>query len=105
MIPAADAYDSTETDRELTPEPWVEYAACAGMDVNLFFPTPGNNTRQAVAVCNACPVRAECLEHALRVPERFGVFGGKSEKDRRRMRSERNRARPNPFGRALRSVQ
>ena len=65
---------------------WVAQAACAGMDAELFFPDQGQSAAEAKAVCRGCPVRFECREHAMRNGERFGVWGGLSERDRRRMR-------------------
>ena len=71
---------------------WREHAACLGADTDLWYPERGERTAEAKAVCAACPVRAECLAFALDNGEKFGVWGGKSERQRRRMRSERYRA-------------
>lgn len=76
----------------IEPEPWMDRALCTGL-VDLFFPPVGGESRwmvrQAKAVCEQCPVREECLEHALTTPETFGVWGGKSERERRAIRGER----------------
>ena len=58
--------------------PWAKEAACFGMDPNLFYPFPGDRqgVREAVAVCNRCEVRPDCLAYALRVHEKDGVWGG-----------------------------
>jgi WhiB family redox-sensing transcriptional regulator len=71
---------------------WLARAACRGMDPELFFPDRGESTEQAKAVCAACPVRAECLDHALTNVERFGIWGGLSERERRAIRRARTRA-------------
>lgn len=68
---------------------WAELANCAGVDPDLFFPERGESTTAAKEVCRACAVRVQCLDHALAVPERFGIWGGKSERERRRMRITR----------------
>ena len=68
---------------------WVEQAACAGVDPALFFPDRGASLADARQVCAGCPVRVECLEYALEAGEKFGVWGGTSEKERRAMRRQR----------------
>jgi WhiB family redox-sensing transcriptional regulator len=73
------------------PGPWINRAACTGIDPELFFPSRGESADPARAVCAGCPVRAECLDHALANVEMFGVWGGTSERERRAIR--RNRAR------------
>ena len=57
-----------------------------------FFPEKGGSTRQAKAVCLMCPVREVCLEYALDNEERHGIWGGVSERERRRMVKERGAA-------------
>ena len=73
------------------PMSWATKAACAGVDTALMFPGQGDDTRPAKAVCDGCPVRAECLDHALRHNENWGIWGGTSEKERRFMRRTRRR--------------
>ncbi len=75
-----------------------ELAACRGCDPNLFFPEHGGPTDDAKAVCMSCPVRVECLEFALQNVEKFGIWGGISERERRRLRRERgiSETRPRP---------
>lgn len=72
---------------------WMDLANCHRVDPVLFFPDRGASTREAKAVCNACEVREECLEYALAHGEKFGIWGGKSERERRTMRARRNRER------------
>ena len=47
---------------------------------------PGGSTREAKKICTGCEVKAECLEYALANDERFGIWGGLSERERRRLR-------------------
>jgi WhiB family redox-sensing transcriptional regulator len=61
-------------------------AACSGLDPDLFYPERGGSSRAALAVCATCPVRQDCLEHALAHGEVLGVWGGLSIKERKRLR-------------------
>jgi WhiB family redox-sensing transcriptional regulator len=72
---------------------WLTAAACRGMDPELFFPDRGEPTEPAKAVCAGCRVRGECLDYALANVERFGVWGGTSERERRTIRTQRLLAR------------
>ncbi len=72
---------------------WQENANCLGVDPDLFFPERGASTKEAKSVCGSCEVRPECLEYALANGEKFGIWGGLSERERRRLRRERARAR------------
>ncbi len=65
---------------------WQERALCAQTDPEAFFPEKGGSTREAKKVCTGCEVRAECLEYALANDERFGIWGGLSERERRRLK-------------------
>lgn len=65
---------------------WMLDAKCLDADPEAFFPEKGGSTREAKRICAACPVREECLDHALLNEERFGIWGGYSERERRRMR-------------------
>jgi WhiB family redox-sensing transcriptional regulator len=65
---------------------WQERALCAETDPEAFFPEKGGSTREAKKICTGCEVRAECLEYALTNDERFGIWGGLSERERRRLR-------------------
>lgn len=64
---------------------WRDRAACAGMDPALFFPEKGPGASIIKRVCARCPVRAECLEHAVDARERWGVWGGMAERERRKL--------------------
>lgn len=70
---------------------WQNYANCLGADTDLFFPERGSSTRKAKAICGECQVKLECLDFALDNGERFGIWGGLSERERRRVRHERSR--------------
>ena len=61
---------------------WQEEANCLGVDPDLFFPERGASTREAKAVCRSCEVRVDCLEYALAHGEKFGIWGGLSERER-----------------------
>ena len=65
---------------------WQERALCAQTDPEAFFPEKGGSTREAKKVCLSCDVRSECLEYALSKDERFGIWGGLSERERRKLK-------------------
>ena len=65
---------------------WQERALCAQTDPEAFFPEKGGSTREAKKVCVGCEVTAECLEYALAHDERFGIWGGLSERERRKLK-------------------
>ena len=68
---------------------WQRRANCMGVDPDLFFPDRGTSTREAKEVCRGCVVREECLEYAITHSEKFGIWGGLSERERRRIRRRR----------------
>jgi WhiB family transcriptional regulator, redox-sensing transcriptional regulator len=68
---------------------FMAFGACRGVDPDVFFPDRGESLEPAKRVCGDCAVRNECLEHALSTGERFGVWGGTSERERRRLRRQR----------------
>lgn len=72
---------------------WQDEANCLGVDPDLFFPERGASTREAKEVCRGCVVRVDCLESALANGEKFGIWGGMSERERRRVRRARVLAR------------
>ena len=91
--------DSSSTAEPMPASPWTALtpaddgwrldALCAETDPEAFFPEKGGSTREAKRVCTGCDVRAECLEFALANDERFGIWGGLSERERRRLRLQR----------------
>ena len=74
-----DLFDAVE-------EQWQDRALCAQTDPEAFFPEKGGSTREAKRICQGCEVKAECLEYALHNDERFGIWGGLSERERRRLK-------------------
>jgi len=65
---------------------WQERALCAQTDPEAFFPEKGGSTREAKRICLGCEVKDSCLEYALANDERFGIWGGLSERERRRLK-------------------
>ena len=65
---------------------WHAHAACSAANPSLFFPAHGESMEDAKAVCQACPVRSECLRYAIANGERYGIWGGQSAFERRRNR-------------------
>jgi len=65
---------------------WQERSLCAQTDPEAFFPEKGGSTREAKKVCASCDVRSECLDYALENDERFGIWGGLSERERRKLK-------------------
>lgn len=78
----------TLTDADHT---WWDEARCDGMPTRLFFPGLGESTSEAKEVCRGCPVRERCLEYALANGEKFGIWGGRSEAERKELRKLRRR--------------
>lgn len=72
-----------DTDHELS---WQADALCAETDPEAFFPEKGGSTREAKRICASCDVKQQCLEYALKNDERFGIWGGLSERERRKLR-------------------
>ena len=70
---------------------WRDHAACRGIDPELFYPVSDEEADPAKEICDLCPVRSACLEWALSVRERDGVWGGATERERRRMIRQRRR--------------
>jgi WhiB family redox-sensing transcriptional regulator len=66
---------------------WTAHAACKGSAAHLFFPGRGETHAPAKAVCRTCPVSDECLQYALDNSIKHGIWGGMSERERRRIRA------------------
>lgn len=77
-------------DDDDNPLSWQTDALCAQTDPEAFFPEKGGSTRDAKRICTTCEVKAQCLEYALQNDERFGIWGGLSERERRRIRRTRS---------------
>ena len=83
LASVVDIFSGTEDEGPLS---WQERALCAQTDPEAFFPEKGGSTREAKKVCASCDVRAECLDYALANDERFGIWGGLSERERRKLK-------------------
>lgn len=64
---------------------WWDSALCAQVDTEVFYPEKGASAAEAKRICWGCEVRTECLEDALKNRERFGIWGGTSERERRKL--------------------
>lgn len=71
---------------------WRQRAACRGIDPAVFYPASDEEAQPAKAICAQCPVRQPCLEYALVNRERDGVWGGATERERRRMVRQRRKS-------------
>ncbi len=71
---------------------WWDLGACRGLAASIFYPDDDDDAAVAKAVCAQCHVRANCLEHALTFREKAGVWGGATERDRRRIIRQRRRS-------------
>ena len=71
---------------------WWELGACRGLDAAIFYPDDDDEALDAKSVCATCHVQSMCLEHALSAREKAGVWGGATERDRRRILRQRRRS-------------
>jgi WhiB family redox-sensing transcriptional regulator len=67
---------------------WHKYALCAYSNPESFFPEKGGSTKEAKLVCKKCRVTVECLEWAITADEKHGIWGGMSERERRKYKKE-----------------
>ena len=70
---------------------WRNYGACNGLDPSIFFPESEEASDEALSICAECSVRVNCLEYALARREKEGVWGGATERERRRIIRQRRR--------------
>lgn len=82
-VPGTEAYVGDDN-----PLSWQADALCAQTDPEAFFPEKGGSTRDAKQICQTCDVQSQCLEYALENDERFGIWGGLSERERRKLRKQ-----------------
>lgn len=80
------ATDDQWLERATAGDQWQERALCAQTDPEAFFPEKGGSTHSAKRICLGCAVKDRCLEEALANDERFGIWGGLSERERRRLK-------------------
>ena len=76
----------------LTNQTWRQHAACRGVEADVFYPISDEEAEVAKAICTVCSVRQTCLEYALTNREREGVWGGATERERRRIIRQRRRS-------------
>jgi WhiB family redox-sensing transcriptional regulator len=89
-------YDSLSSLSEDVTSPmnlaWRQRAACRGVDPDIFYPVSDEEAEAAKAICAQCLVREACLEYALANRERDGVWGGATERERRRIVRQRRKS-------------
>lgn len=78
--------DSAESLFAPRTEAWMADALCAQVDPELWYPEKGGSTGEAKRICRACPVVEQCLAYALSRDDRFGIWGGTSERERRKLK-------------------
>ena len=71
---------------------WREWARCRGVDPEIIYPPEEDEALMAKEICEGCPVREVCLDHALTRREKIGVWGGYTARERRRLVRQRRRA-------------
>lgn len=84
-------HDTAVEPTETMPEgmEWMLAAKCRGVTPGEFFPSDGSGVERAMRVCDGCPVKTDCLEYALENRIEHGVWGGTSERERRRILKRR----------------
>ncbi|GGI07249.1 WhiB family transcriptional regulator [Egicoccus halophilus] len=75
----------------VVPGSWHEEANCKDVEVDVFFSLDEEDQREALARCNGCQVRPQCLEYAVVNREQYGIWGGTREQERRRLMRDRRR--------------
>jgi WhiB family transcriptional regulator, redox-sensing transcriptional regulator len=70
---------------------WRSRGACRGLSPQIFYPSTEDEAGEAKSVCSSCAVRQPCLEFALSTREHEGVWGGATEKERRRILRQRRK--------------
>jgi WhiB family redox-sensing transcriptional regulator len=76
----------------MTNQSWRKQAACRGLDPEIFYPVSEDDAAAAKSVCGECTVRMPCLEFALTNREHDGIWGGATEKERRRITRQRRKS-------------
>ncbi len=70
---------------------WQSLARCRGVPADVFYPLTEEDEVEAKQICGVCPVREACLEHAIASREHEGIWGGLTERERRRLIRRRRR--------------
>ncbi len=87
-------HEATTPTTHATDNGWMASGSCAEEPPSTFFPSDGTGVIVAQQICAGCPVAAECLEYALAHRIDHGVWGGASERQRRRLLKARKTATP-----------
>jgi WhiB family redox-sensing transcriptional regulator len=87
-LPDSPALSTLGRDIQINIPEWTQDALCAETDPEAFFPEKGGSTRDAKNICVSCDVKEQCLEYALKNDERFGIWGGLSERERRKLKKD-----------------
>lgn len=80
------AAEKVSLDELMIRPAWQAEGLCRVFPDANWFPLRGESTAEAKRICLRCPVRAECLDYALTTRDKFGVWGGTSERERRHLR-------------------
>ena len=94
-VPSMPTYrpeEVNEMNAHLSAASWRRRAACRGVDPEVFYPVTDEDAGTAKSICSTCPVREACLEHALSSREREGIWGGATERERRRILRQRRKS-------------
>lgn len=76
-----------------TNQSWRQQGRCRGVDPEVFYPVSDEDEAlEAKAICETCPVRQPCLEYSLAAREKHGVWGGRTERERRRLIRQRRKS-------------
>ncbi len=85
------AFSGMPSDTTKDDSGWFDRAKCKGVSNSVFYPQRGVPSASALAMCRSCDVRVDCLEYALTNDEEFGIWGGLSERERRKVKRDRER--------------
>ena len=89
MTYVAKIFEDVTTPMNLS---WRQRGACRGVDPDVFYPVSDEEAEEAKDICAECSVRQPCLEYALANRERDGVWGGATERERRRIIRQRRKS-------------
>jgi Transcription factor WhiB len=84
-VPPRDWQDPTTADLDAIEHAWRNLARCQYTDPEIFFPEKGGSTAPAKKICAGCEVRAKCEDYALKNHELYGIWGGLSDRERRKL--------------------
>lgn len=81
----------SEFSKALTPPEWMRDGLCGQTDPELFYPEKGESSAPAKKTCRVCPVQRRCLGYALRTEQQWGIWGGMSARELRKLRGDRRK--------------